>query len=130
MAAKRGYYERECSHIHCNKTETGNLQLKRCSGCAKAGDPNPVRYCSVEHQKADWTARHKNECGKIAEVAKKLERDFSWKWRATKDGSYHFGECELITWSGKSQDGDKLGKRAVYQPQTSTLVFWFDLYLA
>jgi len=129
MAAKYGYYEVECSHLTCkkkegkaNKTSAGKKEeeeeevtMKKCSRCVAVDDPNPARYCSKEHRIEDWT-RHKKTCGKLT---KKFAHDYAWKWRPTQDGNHHYGECELIHWNFKDEDGEELGWGAVLKEESA-----------
>jgi len=51
--------EIKCSNKTCDKIETPNNKFKFCSICKVAC------YCSVECQKSDWKAGHKQLCKKV-----------------------------------------------------------------
>lgn len=52
----------KCQHVNCtNVEEEGG---KRFPNCAKCG----ARYCSRDHQVADWKACHKRMCAYIKSV--------------------------------------------------------------
>lgn len=56
-----------CSWSGCDKLESRRAEFKLCSGCkAPQGAPRAERvvnrYCSVEHQRLDWQAGHKQSC--------------------------------------------------------------------
>ncbi|KAJ3519078.1 hypothetical protein NMY22_g13364 [Coprinellus aureogranulatus] len=45
-----------CDHIYCPRDRRTFTPSKACSSC------HSLTYCSVECQKADWDALHRNEC--------------------------------------------------------------------
>lgn len=51
----RHYTESHCSGCHKGKSDSGDLRLKKCTGC------NRVKYCSTECQRSDWKF-HKRTC--------------------------------------------------------------------
>ena len=51
-----------CSVAYSEDVSVQSAKLKSCARCRKAA------YCSLECQREDWKARHKEECGKRLEV--------------------------------------------------------------
>jgi len=63
MPAGKGSEFNVCSH--CGSPESHTVKHKRCSACRHR------LYCSVDCQRMDWKAGHKNECKRLAaELAK------------------------------------------------------------
>ncbi|KAF9475465.1 hypothetical protein BDN70DRAFT_840879 [Pholiota conissans] len=89
----------------CNKTQSQETDIKRCGRCRDRF------YCGRDCQVSDWPT-HKRTCGAVAPRSTNAPRTPMWydKYRKCRDGSFHEGDLELITWSCvESESGIEMG---------------------
>ncbi len=112
-SALKEFSARACSHCGKDEQDTAVI-LRSCARCIIHKAPVPAKYCSKDCQRAAWQF-HKVCCGPKAPPPPP-EFDGTWvdQWRGCKDGAYHFGTLELITWDGADEDGMLLGFGGVY----------------
>lgn len=107
----------------CGKKES-DAKLRKCAKCAKHKVTEPIRYCGVECQTKHWS-KHKLLCGRSTAPQ---ENSGTWHddWRSCTDGSRHFGELELITWDGATEDEMPLGFAGTYIHESAEMRVKFE----
>ncbi|KAI1394768.1 hypothetical protein F4819DRAFT_501571 [Hypoxylon fuscum] len=95
-------------------------QQQKCDVCGKGRDDGVIiqicgrcksrSFCGTACQRRDWPS-HKEDCrSKAAEAEAANGKAWYDRNRKCEDGTSHFGQLELITWSGfQSEISEELG---------------------
>jgi len=127
--ALKEYGCRCCSNPECAVQESELIKNKKklliCSRCVKHKAKEPARYCSKECQTKHWKV-HLPICGSKTSTPPEFDGTWVDAWRASRDGSLHFGTLELITWDGVDEGGSLLGFGGVFREEADDLRKTFE----